>query len=150
MKIDFARKQVLSGVAFAALGMLAVPAFSQSPEYRRAYDQGYRDGVEAVISQAQALVQAQGPARPRPPEMLARIAILEASYGVQGAVCDARASVQQLVANHRSIEIMANNDLCGDPASGRPKRLFITYRCADGFEHRAVGPEGDGLVLSCR
>jgi len=37
-------------LALALLGALAMPAFAQSAEYRRGYDEGYRAGVAAAQS----------------------------------------------------------------------------------------------------
>ena len=53
MAIQFPMKHALSALVLATLGMTAGSAFAQSTEYRRGYDQGYRDGVEATNAQAQ-------------------------------------------------------------------------------------------------
>jgi hypothetical protein len=147
-------KHAVSALMLAALGGLAGSAWAQNTDYRRGYDQGYRDALEAVIAQAQALSHNRVQVQPLPvpvPVEVPRLQILEANYGIRGALCDARPSVQQIVGmNYRNVEIRANNDLCGDPASGRPKRLSITYQCADGVDQRVAGPEGSVLNLSCR
>ena len=132
-------KRVFSVLAFAALGALAASAFAQTADYRRGYDQGYRDALEASREQ-------RGPSEP----MRGRMAVLDAKYGFRGDVCDAHHAIQEIVGMRRHVDIRANNDLCGDPASGRIKRLTIVYRCGDGPEQRVAGAEGTMLAMSCR
>jgi len=139
MDFRFSTRQALSVLAIAAAGVGASSAFAQSMEYRRGYDQGYRDGAEAANAQAQ----------PQAP-MIGRIAILEARYGVRDAMCDARESIQQMAFRRRHVDVRVGNELCGDPAPGRPKRLFVTYRCGDAPEQRVMAPESSVLALSCR
>jgi hypothetical protein len=78
------------------------------------------------------------------------IKVLDAKYGFRGQVCDARHTVEEVVGMRRHVDVLANNDLCGDPASGQIKRLTIVYRCGDGPEHRVAGAEGTVLAMSCR
>ena len=137
MDTKFTPTKTLSVLAFVMLGLLSAPAFSQSAEYRRGYDQGYRDGAEAATAQAQ-------------PGGMGRIIIVEAIYGTRGASCNALDAIQQSSGRRRHLEVRANNDLCGDPAPKQPKRLAITYRCGDGPEQRVVGREGSVVVMSCR
>lgn len=152
MAIRLTMKHAVSALMLAALGGVAGSAWAQNSDYRRGYDQGYRDALEAVIAQAQALSNNRVQVQPQPvPVEVPRLQVLEAVYGIRGASCDARPTVQQIVGmNYRNVEVRANNDLCGDPASGRPKRLTITYQCADGIEQRVAGPEGSVLNLNCR
>ena len=140
MDLKFPMKRVVSVLTFAALGSMAGSAFSQSAEYRRGYDQGYRDGVEAASAQTQA----------QPPVMAGRIEILEARYGLRGASCDPSESLRQIAARRRHVDVKVDNALCGDPAPRQTKRLSVTYRCGDGPEQRVAGPEGSVVALSCR
>lgn len=138
MNIKFAGKGALCALGFITLGAMSVSAFAQSAEYRRGYDQGYRDGIEAQDRQGQ-----QG----EPP---GRIIIEEASYGTRDAACDIRETVQQAVGRRRNISIAATNDLCGDPAPNHLKRLEIRYRCGNGPVLRARTREGSSVTLNCR
>ena len=138
MDTRFSKKQALLALAFIIAGLGAGSAFSQSAEYRRGYDQGYRDGIEAANAQAQAGRGA------------GRIIIRDASYGTRDASCDARDAIQQIAGWRRHLEVRASNDLCGDPAPRRPKRLVIAYTCGDGPEQRVFGREGNVLAISCR
>lgn len=137
MDTKFTPTRTLSVLAFVMLGVLAAPAFSQSTEYRRGYDQGYRDGAEAASAQAQ-------------PGGMGRIVLVDAIYGTRGASCNALNTIQQTSGRRRHLEVKANNDLCGDPAPGQQKRLSITYRCGDGPEQRVAGREGTLVAMSCR
>lgn len=138
MDIKFASKSVLCTLGFITLSAMSVSAFAQSREYQRGYDQGYRDGSEAQSSQDQQ----GGPA--------GRILIEEANYGVREASCDARDTLQNAVGRRRNVSIAANNDLCGDPAPNRQKRLDIVYRCGDGPALRVRTREGGTVTLNCR
>ncbi len=139
MNNPFPLKQVVSVLAFAMLGLLAGSAFSQSADYKRGYEQGYRDAVEASREQHGSSEPARG-----------RMTVLDAKYGFRGDVCDARQAVQQIAAMRRHVDVRVNNDLCGDPVSGQVKRLIIVYRCGDGPEQRVAGAEGTTLAMSCR
>ncbi len=132
-------KSMLSVLGFAALAMTAGSAFSQSTQYRRGYDQGYRDGVEATRPAAQNA------------PMTGRITIVDASYGNRSGRCDAREAVQAIAMGRRHVDVKADNGLCGDPAPNQPsKRLSVTYQCGDGTERRAGGAEGSLLPINCR
>lgn len=138
MDQKFTNKGVLSALGFIVLGAMSASAFAQSAEYRRGYDQGYRDG-----SEAQSLEDQEG-------GRTGRIRIEEASYGIREASCDIREQLQQAVGRRRNISIVANNELCGDPAPNRVKRLEIRYRCGDEQELRAQAREGGTVTLNCR
>jgi len=138
MGITFAGKSTLCILGLITLSALSVPAFAQSPEYQRGYDQGYRDGSEAQSSQNQP----GGPA--------GRIIIERASYGFHESSCDARDTLQSAIGRRRYVSVVANNDLCGDPAQGRPKQLDVVYRCGDGPELRARAREGSSVTMNCR
>ena len=139
MNCSFPLKQTVSVLVLATVSLLAGPASAQSADYRRGYDQGYRDAVEA------------SKARHEPSEpMRGFIRVLDAKYGFRGQVCDAHHAVEEIVGMRRHADVRANNDLCGDPASGQVKRLSIVYRCGDGPEQRVAGAEGTMVALSCR
>jgi hypothetical protein len=135
----FPLKPVFSVLAFATLGLLAGSAFSQSADYRRGYDQGYRDAIEASRERHEPSAPVRG-----------FIRVVDAKYGFRGDVCDARHAVEEVVGMRRHVDVRVNNDLCGDPASGRVKRLNIVYRCGDGPEQRVAGAEGTMVAMSCR
>ena len=81
---EFSMSRSMSVLGFAALVLVAGSAHSQSAEYRRGYDQGYRDGSAAAVTQ-----------NPYPNGM-GQITISSALYGIRGARCDARDSLQTL------------------------------------------------------
>ena len=138
MNIRFASKGILCALGFITLSAMSASAFAQSREYQRGYDQGYRDGSEAQSSQDQ-----QGGPR-------GRIVIERANYGTREASCDARDTLQNAIGRRRNVSIVANNDLCGDPAPSRVKQLDVEYRCGDGPVLRARTREGGSVTLNCR
>lgn len=133
-------KRLMCAIAFLSLGVVASAAAAQSQEYRRGYDQGYRDGVAA----------AQGRGGQQDYGGRGRIHIVEALYGVRNAACDARESMRQMIGRYANPSITSNNQLCGDPAPGARKRLTVTYRCGDSGLIRAQADEGDSLTLNCQ
>ena len=138
MATKSANKSILCALGFITLSAISISAFAQSPEYRRGYDQGYRDGIEAQNRQGQENGSA------------GRIIIEEASYGTRNSACDLRDAVQEAVGWRRNISITANNKLCGDPAPNQAKKLNVRYRCGDGQVFRAQAREGGTLTLNCR
>ena len=111
MAIPYNRMHMLRVAVFAALGAVSIAAGAQSAEYRHGYEQGYHDGAEA-----------QGHAGGPP----GRIIIEEARYGShEGGFCNARDSIQQVIGWRRHFDIRVGNELCGDPAVGRPKHLEV-------------------------
>jgi hypothetical protein len=132
------RKSAIYAAIAAACCLVSATASAQSEEYRHGYEQGYRDGAEA-----QNRADHGGPA--------GRIIIEEAHYGVRGAgFCDARGAVQQMVGWRRHFDVPVSNNLCGDPAYGAPKMLFVRYRCGDSQPARVEAPENSVLQLSCQ
>ncbi|HEY8027865.1 MAG TPA: hypothetical protein VIF60_25225 [Burkholderiaceae bacterium] len=130
-------KQFLCVLMLATAGLASGSAMAQSQEYRRGYDQGYRDGAEAQ-SQAD-----RGGQR-------GRIVIEEAHYGSrEGGFCEAREALQRMAGWRRHLDILADNNLCGDPAHGIPKHLDVRYRCGDSQPMRAEAHEGEMLALNC-
>ena len=127
-------KRALLLTAFGGLAALSDSAISQSMEYRRGYDQGYRDGAAAQSNEGQR----------------GQIVIDDARYGSRGNSCDARDTLQRAAGWRRHLVIRVNNDLCGDPAPDRPKRLEVRYRCGDGPGQRTEAREGSDLAISCR
>lgn len=132
------RQHTLCVIGFMTLSMVSTFANAQSAEYRRGYDQGYRDGLEA-----QGRQQHHGGSR-------LPIEVEDAQYGVRGASCDARAQLQQAVGWRRHVSVAVNNNLCGDPVPGVQKRLRITYRCDNGEVFEVRGAEGSVVTLYCR
>jgi hypothetical protein len=120
-----------------ALTVASTSAFAQSAEFRRGYDEGFAAGQRA----------AQGGPGPRPG--WDRIHVEEAEYGVRGSKCDARQSVRNQIERNGGA-VVANNNLCGDPARGAQKNLSIVYRCGDSEPVRVVAREEETLRLSCR
>ncbi|HEU0368134.1 MAG TPA: hypothetical protein VFR42_02925 [Candidatus Acidoferrum sp.] len=135
--MKFSTQQILRAAVVLALGAASASSFAQSTEYRRGYDAGYGDGVRA----------AQGGGGRGGDRWNLRIE--EATYGVRGASCDARRAVREEAERNRN-DVRVGNQLCGDPARGAQKRLFVTYRCGDGDIMRASGREDEVLHLSCR
>ena len=130
-------------LCIAALAAASVPAMAQSREFQRGYDQGYRDGVESARNPAPA-----PDAEDRRP---GRIRVERAEYGFRTEVCDATDAVRQSATGRRSLEVLANNQLCGDSAPNRAKTLTVSYRCGwDGAMQRASVREGTAMRLACR
>ncbi|MES2069615.1 MAG: hypothetical protein V4488_04655 [Pseudomonadota bacterium] len=143
MNTKFPAKRILCLLALSAAAVTTVGAHAQSQEYRRGYDQGYRDAMEA---QSRGLRDG----RDERSGQEGRIVIEEAVYGTREGRCNARNAVQRAAGSRRHMEIAASNALCGDPAPNRPKVLEVTYRCGDNPPERAVVPENEMLELSCR
>lgn len=137
MNNKFASKSVLCVLSFIALSAAAGSAFSQSREYRRGYDQGYRDGAEAQSNQQQD-------------GRRGRITIDEAIYGERQGTCDARPAVENAAGGRRQMSIRADNNLCGDPSPDRRKALTVTYRCGDSAPQRITAQENATMNISCR
>lgn len=136
-------KTTYSLLAGAALLLAAsTAAMAQSQEFRRGYDQGYRDGMAA----------AQGGGRDwrGNDQGRWRMEIERAEYGVREGFCDARPAVMQALAHGSNFSITVGNQLCGDPAPHKRKRLTVMYRCGDGEVRRGQADEGGALTLSCR
>ncbi len=136
MRLASHKKHVLCAALFAALGMACTTASAQSQEYRRGYDQGYRDGAEA---QSSADHHQPG-----------KIIIEESHYGSrEGGFCDSRETLQRMAGWRRHLDVQASNNLCGDPARGIPKHLEVRYRCGDSQSVRVEAREGEVLELNC-
>lgn len=151
MEMKFTGKRLLCGLGLLACGALSASAFAQSNEYRRGYDQGYRDGIEAQGRQGQQhepqQYERQGERQGQRGE---RIRIEEARYGTRDNACDATEAVQRAVGWRRHATIVATNELCGDPVVGRSKQLRVVYRCDDGPVSRAQAGEGAAVTIGCR
>jgi hypothetical protein len=131
--------------AFAVVAAASCSAMAQSQEYRRGYDQGYRDGLAAAQNGGRVGVR-EGYREERG----YRIEIEQADYGVRNAFCDARPAVRQAVGRGSNFSVTASNNLCGDPAPHSRKRLTVTYRCGNSGILRAQADEGEALTLSCQ
>jgi len=139
MSIFLMKKYIFSSLAIVSLlGAGSGVACAQSAEYRQGYDQGYRDALEAQEHRDHG-------------GTVGRIIIEEANYGTRdGGFCHPRDVIQQSIGWRRHADIRVNNELCGDPAPGRPKHLHVRYRCGDSASAEAEAQEGSVLELSCR
>ena len=138
MDARFFCNNTLRVLTLITLGATATSAFSQSAEYRRGYEKGFRDGQESMERERGREYSS------------ARIQILTARYGTRDSSCDARDTIRSFAGSRRDVEIRVNNDLCGDPAEGRHKVLVVDYRCGDGARKRLETRESDTMFLSCR
>ena len=130
-------RPLLRIAAILALSAATTSAFAQSAEYRRGYDDGYAAGLR----------EAGGGGRGEGRGW--RVFVEDAEYGTHYASCDARRAVRYQVERNRGT-VRADNQLCGDPAHGEPKRLRIVYRCGDSEAVRVVARENETVRLSCR
>jgi len=126
-------RPLLRIAAILALSAATTSAFAQSAEYRRGYDDGYAAGVREA----------------RDGRRDWRVYIEDAEYGTHYSSCDARRAVRYQMERNRGV-VRADNQLCGDPAYGEPKRLRIVYRCGDSEAARVVARENESVRLSCR
>jgi len=134
----FTMKRVLKIAVLTTVGLTSCMSFAQTSDYRRGYDQGYRDGLES-----QSHMDHRGG-----PE--GRIIVEEARYGARDAgFCSPRDAIQGMIGWRRHADIRASNELCGDPARGLSKHLEVRYRCGDGPSTRAEAPEGGFIMISC-
>jgi hypothetical protein len=129
-------RPLLRIAAILALSAATTSAFAQSAEYRRGYDDGYAAGLREARD-------GRGEGRGW------RVFVEDAEYGTHFASCDARRAVRYQVEHNRGT-VRADNQLCGDPARGEPKRLRIVYRCGDSEAVRVVARENETVRLSCR
>lgn len=127
--------------AVLASGAASTPAFAQSAEYRRGYEDGFAAGQRAAYDN-------RGDRGGRGGDW-GRIRVDEARYGARGAVCDARRAVRQEAERNGGV-VVAGNHLCGDPAYKVPKRLDVVYRCGNDAPIRVAAREDDTLRLDCR
>jgi hypothetical protein len=133
------KRPLLRIAAILALSAATTSAFAQSAEYRRGYDDGYAAGLREAGGGRDGRGEGRG----------WRVFIEDAEYGTHFASCDARRAVRSQVERNRGT-VRADNQLCGDPARGEPKRLRIVYRCGDREAVRVVARENETVQLSCR
>jgi hypothetical protein len=137
--MTFNTRPLLRIAAILALSAATTSAFAQSAEYRRGYDDGYAAGLREAGGGRDGRGEGRG----------WRVFIEDAEYGTHFASCDARRAVRSQVERNRGT-VRADNQLCGDPARGEPKRLRIVYRCGDREAVRVVARENETVQLSCR
>ena len=137
--MKFANQTIMRIAAAITLTAAATSAFAQNGDERRAFGAGYEAGQR----------DAQGDRGGRGGPRWDRVRIVEAEYGARGRMCDARRAVQREVVRNRGATHVDNN-LCGDPAGGQPKRLRVVYRCHDTASARVVARENETLRLTCR
>jgi len=130
MRINQNIKRIAAVLALAAV---STTALAQNADYRRGYDDGYAAG--------QRDARGGGPGRNS-------LSIEEATYGVRGAMCDARRAVRQEAERNNGV-VVAGNHLCGDPRRNTEKRLNIVYRCGNDRPIQISARENDSLRLSC-
>lgn len=62
--------------------------------------------------------------------------------------CDATSKVKEICKDQETCTVSADNNLCGDPKFGTPKKLIVEYSCGKtGKSVRA--DEGTDATLSC-
>lgn len=125
----------------AAAGAASTPAFAQSADYRRGYEDGFAAGQRAAHDDRGRDDRGRGPG-------WGRLRIEEAYYGARGAMCDARRAVRY-EAERNDGAVRAGNHLCGDPIPNVQKRLSIVYRCGGDQPVRVQAREDDTLRLVC-
>jgi hypothetical protein len=135
-KMNIAHRHIIRIAAVLALTAASTSAFAQSAEYRRGYDEGYAAGMRASGSDRDGRPGRGG------------LQLDEAEWGIRGAACDARVAVRREI--DRNGFVVAHNELCGDPAPRKEKRLRVIYRCGDSKPIRAIALEGQTMRLSCR
>ena len=133
-----ATKHLMQIGAVLALSAVSASSFAQSNEYRRGYDAGYAAGMRAAQDD-----------RGGRPGGRNRLHIEQADYGARGAMCDARQAVRQ-EAERNGGNVIAGNQLCGDPARNVQKRLSVVYLYGDSEPLRVQARENETLNLSCR
>ena len=148
---------LLVAVGFVALGAMSAPAFSESTEFRRGYEEGFRDAMNGKRPQHGQYQGRNG-----------RIDIGTAIYGAQGRrgqTCNAEPALQKAInradnngnnrwdsdrnRSPRNFSIVASDRLCGDPSPHRAKSLVVTYRCGNSDLMRVQAAEGNTLRMRC-
>jgi len=132
-------------VAVLALTAASTSAFAQSADYRRGYDEGYAAGQRD--SRGDRGDRDDRGDRGRGNDWGIRIE--QAEYGTGNAMCNARRAVRDAAERNGGV-IPVGNQLCGDPAVSRPKRLNVVYRCGNGEPMRVSARENETMRLSCR
>lgn len=128
---------------FSLAGILVLvsgASHAYNDDYRRGYDQGYRDGAYATRNGAGDT----GNWRAR-----GGFEIESASYGARGNRCDLRDSLRTQWRSSPVMTIHVNNRLCGDPAPGMRKQLHVQYRCNNGPVQQQSTVEGRTMTLTC-
>ncbi|MDJ0656422.1 MAG: hypothetical protein QNJ40_19840 [Xanthomonadales bacterium] len=78
-----------------------------------------------------------------------QIRILDAVYGQDQRICRALDEVTRACDGKDYCEVIASNDLCGNPYSNVAKQLFVGYDCGDGRRSVTVD-EGQVARVYCR
>ena len=78
----------------------------------------------------------------------AHIHILDAVYGQDERLCNARDKVARSCDDHQSCRINANDRLCGNPYRNVRKDFFVAYDCGDGRRTLTVS-EGEQAYIYC-
>jgi|APTNR8051073442_1049403.scaffolds.fasta_scaffold12990_2 hypothetical protein len=77
------------------------------------------------------------------------ITVKRATYRAdQSYACDATTKVKEICQNKESCTVAADNNLCGDPKFGTPKKLIVEFSCGkNGKSQRA--DENTDLSIAC-
>lgn len=75
--------------------------------------------------------------------------ILEAFYGSGDRLCDATRDLAYRCDGHSECRIDAGNRLCGDPARGERKSLYLAYECGRGGREIILAAEGQDFSIVC-
>ena len=76
------------------------------------------------------------------------IYVTEAIYSAGKKFCDATRYFQRGCDGQQSCSLQVSNQMCGDPFSGKKKRLEILYQCGN-QQHEAVFWEKQRAILNC-
>ena len=140
--------RVLGCMAAVMVAAASSSAVAQSRDWQNGFDAGFRDGFAAGQNAGSGGVP---PFQPPPAGnwQVGRLVVEDAQFGIRGATCDARWSVQSTVDRQGPNRIYASTQLCGDPAPNRAKTLWVTYRCENRRPVSVSAPEGRWLNLNC-
>lgn len=87
--------------------------------------------------------------QPPPDAQRGALYIAVAEYGSGERLCDAAPTLAYSCDGQSRCDVPVDNDLCGDPARGTPKSLYLAYWC-DGELSERDYREGQTVSLSCR
>ncbi|MEM6576608.1 MAG: hypothetical protein AAF736_20205 [Pseudomonadota bacterium] len=86
---------------------------------------------------------------PPPNAQRGALYIAVAEYGARDRICDAAPTLAYSCDGVERCDVPVDNDLCGDPARGTPKSLYLAYWC-DGELSERDYREGQTVSLRCR
>lgn len=77
------------------------------------------------------------------------VQILEAYYGSGERLCDATRAVERECSGDGECRVVADNHLCGDPARGEHKSLYVAFECGYDGRRVALARERESLNIYC-